>query len=315
MKTIKYYILAILGLFAAFSCNPDLPDELFRKTVLLNQNGFLEYDLPFLESSIQDTTIAVAVNGTSKLNRDVCAKLDVDADTLKGYNWDQFRNDESLYYELLPEECYEFTRDFITIKAGTEFTTVPIRFYLDKFDRSKNYVLPIRIVEATEYPIAERNYSTILMSLVLSNSYSGKYGMTGTLQEQGGDGALDVQMTRTLRALDYNTISLLASNTSEKSANREAMRMTMKVNADSTLTFTPTSPTLTLKPSAVNMDEKNPCNRYFVKTTTDAQNSHKKYVVTTFHVKYQYIDSSNPNNTVTANWTGTISRTKIIMTH
>ena len=315
MKNLKYLFAVIAGFLAVAACNQELPEELFTKTVLLNQNGFREYDLPFLESSIKDTTVSVAVNGTSVLHQDVQVRLDVNVDTLAGYNWDQFRNDESLYYTLLPEECYEFTKDFVTIKADTEYTPVPIRFYLDKFDRSKNYVLPISIVEATEYPIAEPRYSTVLMSLVLSNDYSGTYNVVGTLQEQGGDGSLDVQMARTLRAVDYETVSMYASNTSERYAKRENMRINMTVNADSTLTFTSVSPTLTLKPSAVNMDEKSPCNRYFVKVSTDAQNSHKKYVVTTFYVKYQYIDASNPANTVTANWTGTISRTKILMTH
>ena len=301
------------ALFVACNYNV-LPDELFRKTVLLNQNGFQEYDLPFVGASIKDTTLSIAVNGSSTLDRDVKARIEVYPDTLAGYNWEQFRSDESLYYTLLPEECYEFSKDFVTIKAGDEYTTFPIRFYLDEFDRTKHYILPLRIAETTEYPIADSQYSTVLMSLVLSNAISGTYSVVGSLQEQGGDGSLDVQMSTTLKAVDNDVVSMYASNTSEKFSGRENMLMYMQVNADSTLTFTSASPTLTLKPAKSVMDEKTPCNRYFVKTSTDVQNSHKKYVLTTFYVKYQYVDASNPDSPVTANWTATISRTKVVMT-
>lgn len=317
MKKIYYIIIAsLVALLMVSSCQYNtLPEELFTKTVLLNQNGFREYDLPFIGVTTKDTTISIAVSGSSKLATDVRARIDVRPELLEDYNWEQFRSDESLYFSLLPEDCYEFSRDFFTIKAGMEYTSVPIRFYLDEFDRTKNYVLPIAIVEATEYPVADPKYSTVLMSLVLSNSNSGIYNMVGVLQEQGGDGVLDVQMTRTLKAVDNETVSMYVSNTSERFSGRENMLMHMKVNADSTLTFTSFSPTLTLRPAQVNMDEKNPCNRYFVKTTTDTQNSHKKYILTTFYVKYQYTDASNPTNPVTANWTATISRTKIVMEH
>ena len=315
----KYYysfIALVAALFVAPSCQLNkLPEELFTKTVLLNQNGFREYDLPFMGIATKDTTLSIAVSGSSTLAVDVKARLDVKPELLEEYNWEQFRTDESLYYTLLPEECYEFSRDFFTVNAGSEYTTVPIRFYLDEFDRSKNYVLPIAIVEASEYPVADPKYSTVLMSLVLSNTNSGTYNLVGTLQEQGGDGILDVQMTRKLKAVDNETVSMYASNTSERFSGRENMLIHMKVNADSTLSFISASETLTLRPAKVNMDEKNPCNRYFVKTTTDTQNSHKKYVLTTFYVKYQYTDASNPNNPVTANWTATISRTKVVMEH
>ena len=144
---------------------------------VLNQNGFREYDLNYVDANVRDTLITVAVNGSSKLDRDVRVDLAVNPDTLEGYNWEKYRNDRSLYYELLPEECYSFNGEGIIIKAGTEYTDVPISFNLDKIDKDKNFVLPISIVSTSEYRIGEPKYSTILMNVVLSNAYTGTYSL------------------------------------------------------------------------------------------------------------------------------------------
>lgn len=99
--------------------------------------------------------------------------LAVNPDTLDGYNWEKYRNDRSLYYEMLPETCYSFEGEGIVIRAGTEYSNVPIRFYLDKIDKEKNYILPISIVNVSEFSIGDPKYSTILMNVILSNEYSG----------------------------------------------------------------------------------------------------------------------------------------------
>ena len=58
--------------------------------MLINQNGFREYDLNYVDANVRDTLITVAVNGSSKLDRDVRVDLAVNPDTLEGYNWEKY---------------------------------------------------------------------------------------------------------------------------------------------------------------------------------------------------------------------------------
>lgn len=312
MKKTIIFLLAVAASFTA--CDNNLEDELFIKHVLINQNGFREYDLNYVDVSVRDTIITVAVNGSSKLDRDIKVDLAINPDTLAGYNWERFRNDHSLYYELLPEECYSFNGEGVVIKAGTEYTDIPISFNLDKIDKDKSFILPISIVSTSEYKIGDPDYSTILMNIVLSNSYTGNYSLSGTIREVATGDFIDVRSTRTLRVVDPNTVSLYVGNISERATNRENYRMNMTVNADSTLTFTPLHPDIIeIIRDEPNLDPKNPRNKILVERTIDVQNSHKSYVVTTFYMYYNYIDKTDPADPIEMRWEGTCSRTKTVL--
>lgn len=311
----KKAIIFLLAVTAFTACNDKLPDELFVKHVLINQNGFREYDLNYVDASVRDTLITVAVNGSSRLDRDIRVDLAINPDTLEGYNWEKYRKDRTLYYELLPEECYSFNGEGIVIRAGTEYTDVPISFNLDKIDKDKNFVLPISIVSTSEYKVGAPQYSTVLMNVVLSNAYTGTYSLSGTIREVATGDFIDVRMTRTLRVVDPATVSLYAGNTSERVSNRENYRMNMTVNTDSTLTFTPLRPDIIeIRRDEPNLDPKNPRNKILVERTVDVQNSHKSYVVTTFYMYYNYIDKTDPADPVEMRWEGTCSRTKTVFT-
>lgn len=65
MKKAIIFLLAATAFFTACN-NNQLDDELFIKHVLINQNGFREYDLNYVDANVRDTLITVAVNGSSK---------------------------------------------------------------------------------------------------------------------------------------------------------------------------------------------------------------------------------------------------------
>ncbi len=312
MKKTILILLCLAGLFVA--CEDNFRGEMFEKKILINQNGFQEYDLNYIDNEYKDTTIAVAASGTATLDRDVVVTLAVNADTLDGYNWERYRNDKSLYFELLPEHMYSFEKEGIVIKAGTEYTTVPIRFYLDRFEKDKKYILPISIVSVSEYTVAAPEYSTILMNVVLANDYSGTYSLSGQTSEPSTGDYVDVRMTRTLRAEGPDQISLYASNIAENSVTREDFRIMMTVNADSTLTYSVYSgdAPFSITPAEPNLDLENPVNRYTVRRIEDSQNSHKHYVTTTFYMNYDYVDNTDPENPATYRWAGTASRTETV---
>lgn len=314
MKNICFITLLFAISATLSGCEKDkLPEEIFHKQILLNQNGFKEYELNYVGTNERDTMITVAVSGSSKLQKDVVVDLQIDTDTLRGYNWEKYRNNESLYYELLPEDCYQIEGNSIRIHAGTEYTSVPIRFFLDRIDKSKRYILPISIASATEFPVAEPNYSTILMCISLANEFSGSYSLSGRQTEVASGDFIDVKMTRTLRVESPQSISLYAGNVSEVSPTRENYRIEVIVNADSTLTYRAARPDLIeIKADAPELDIKNPRNRITVEKTIDSQNSHKAYVVTTLYMQYNYIDKSNPQDPEENRWEGSCTRTRIV---
>lgn len=311
MKKLSLYILLLASL--CVGCDNELPEEIFQKTVLINQNGFLDYPLAYTINSTEiDTMIAVAVSGTSVLKNDIVVDLKVNPDTLDGYNWEKFRYDEILFHDLLPQECYSFNGDGIVIKAGTEYTSIPIKFYLDKIDKMKDYVLPISITSTSGYQIAAAKRSTVLMHILLSNFYSGTYDVSAKLKEEGFDDVLDVRMKRSLKVEDSKTCYMYLGNINENNASRDLYHAKMHINDDNTLTFTPLNKDQDIVADAPSLVEKQERNCVTVVRTQDVFNSHKFTEVTTFYVNYTYKDLSIPDAPIIVRWDGTLSRTKIV---
>lgn len=309
----KKIIFALCAVAAITACSNKMNQEIFTKKVFLVQNGFQEFEMNFTENAIVDTTISVGVSGTGFITEDLKVSLKVNPDTLAGYNWERFRNDESLYYELLPEDCYRVKTENITIKAGQTLTTIPITFNLILMDREKSYVLPLEIADASGYELAEPQYRTVLLNIVPSNEFSGPYNLSGKISEVGTDDATDIRMTRTFRAESRNTVSLYAGSTAENVDNREDYRILLKVNADSTLAvYAMHANKIDLRYDEPNLDIESPVNRIRVVETYDTQNSHRKFVTTYYYLQYNYIDYTLPEP-AEMRWEGTASRTRTVL--
>lgn len=309
----KKIFLALCALAALAACTQSLNQEIFTKKVYLVQNGFQELELNFTENSIVDTTISVAVSGTVLTSEDVAVTMKVNADTLAGYNWDRFRNDRSMYYELLPEDCYTFKKEGIVIKAGEPLATIPITFNLILIDKDKKYVLPLEIATTSVYELAEPRYRTVLINVICANEYSGAYSLSGRIIEVSANDQTDIRMTRTLRAEGKSIVSLFAGSTAENMDNREDYRMLLKVNADSTLTLRASHPDkISIKADEPNLDIESPVNRIRVVETFDTQNSHRKFVTTYYYLRYNFTDYTLPDP-VEMRWEGQASRTRTVL--
>lgn len=306
----KFNIILILAAFFV-ACNNGLPDEMFEKKVIINQNGFLDYELDYTSSETSDTIISVAVSGTSKLKKDVIVNMQIDKDTLDNYNWERFRNQEILYYDLLPENCYEFNGKNVVIKSGTEYTDIPITFHLEKIDKNKQFVLPISIANSSDYKIGESKYSTVLMRIKLTNQYSGTYNLSATLKESGSDETLEVRMNRELSVMDDNTCYLYAGNIAENRIDRELYKINITVKADSSITFSALNPDMILNADQPVLDLENPKNRVSRIITQDVTNKQKQLIITTFFVNYSYTDLTTPDYPIDVRVDGMLTRTKI----
>lgn len=314
MKKVLLTLCVFLSFYCLFSCSDSALDkEIFQKEVYLVKNGFQEFEVNFEKSSVIDTTLSISVSGTQLIDRDVIVSLSINQDTLSGYNWERFRNDSSMYYELLPDSCYTLKKDNIVIAKGEELVRVPLTFNLSVVDKNKQYILPVEIASTSEYKLAEPRYRTVLINLILGNDYSGSYSLSGRLVEVGTSDETDVRMARTLRAEGPNSVSLYAGSTAENLEDREDYRMMLTVNADSTISFAPFHPDkITISADASNLSLDTPVNRIKVTETQDTKNSHRKYVTTYYYMQYNFTDKTLPDP-VEMRWEGQASLTRTIL--
>ena len=122
MKKIFIYAAVLFGICSFTSCDNNIADEQFTKMVLLTKNGVQDYNIEFTGEGQVELKLPISINGTSKNDRDVTVRLIEDADTLKDYNFERFRNRTALYYVLPSEKMYSFPAGpEITIKSGSDY--------------------------------------------------------------------------------------------------------------------------------------------------------------------------------------------------
>lgn len=68
-----------------------LADELFMKNSYIVHNGWQEYALEVTEDNTAILPIYFGVNGTSGNDKDIVLTVELDPDTLAGYNWVNIR--------------------------------------------------------------------------------------------------------------------------------------------------------------------------------------------------------------------------------
>jgi hypothetical protein len=98
--------------------------------------------------------------------------LAVDSDAIANYNRDSL----GLQYELMPDSDYSFTATSVTVPKGNNYTAaIPVTFYPDKIDASKNYMLPISITSVPSGTMMSNNQNTIYYHAI-GNPIAGSYG-------------------------------------------------------------------------------------------------------------------------------------------
>lgn len=283
MRNINSY-LCILLVAMLTGCN-DLPDEQFEKSAIIIKNGYHEWELPYNGEDEMTAYVSVALSGTSILKEDVEAELKVSPVNLEEYNFDQFRYDESSYYELLPEECYEMESNKVIIPAGSEYGLLPVKIRIDKMNKYHNYILPLEIVSVSKYSIGKNGYNRALVNIVLKNDYSGKYSRT--LDLNSSEGGMLITGDQVLRTITPNTCYFTAAYL-DKASEQEYYNINMVVNSDSTLTLSAVNPDIELEFASPNKEKDNETNIVEIKDLGKNSKSMK------FFLDYSYIDKSNP---------------------
>lgn len=296
-------LILILGMS---SCNDQLADELFEKRTYLIDNGWKDYQLEVNEDNTAILPVYFGINGTSFNDKDITLTLEVDPDTLGRYNWEKYKNQKDLYFQIMPEEVYTFDASSWTIPSGELNTPAYIKISLDKIKEVgslyTDYVLPLRINTSVGESVGKSKYAKVLAHIAFKNDFSGQYTGKGIIKQTGTSFTTDISSTN-IYAINQNTCYMfVGEKTREKTTNYLDYVVEITKN-DKTNTFELTSPveSLKFKPHTSKMSRKYTLNygddRYYQE-------------ITTFDFSYEYYDSSYSKESGIMNFEGSFTMTK-----
>ena len=113
-------------------------------------------------------TFSVQLSGASTLDHDINLKIGLDDSKLLV----NYPND-SIEYLAMPDSLYDIINDSYTLEAGERVATFQIIFYPAKIDPTKNYMLPVTVVENGGVDISQ-NYGHIYFHTI-GNPIAGGY--------------------------------------------------------------------------------------------------------------------------------------------
>lgn len=141
------------------------------------------YSSSYLLSPQDGFELTISYSGPEDNNgRDIELTLAVDPAALDRYN---AHMEDGLYgnaplggtvYDLMPTENYSIPNLNVTIPSGQTKVAVPIIVYPNKFDFSKNFAVPLRIVSTSSGTLSA-HYSVAILSIGARNPYDGIYSI------------------------------------------------------------------------------------------------------------------------------------------
>ena len=111
----------------------------------------------------------------------------------------------------------------------------PVRVDTEKIDTDARYLIPLKIVDSSPYPVNEQADTVLLVKVKMINDYSGNYMMKGT-EYPMKNGAPDllsgtpIEIARTLTAVDENTVRFFHKSVNEEMPNLDDIGITLTVD-------------------------------------------------------------------------------------
>jgi hypothetical protein len=142
------------------------------------------YASSYLLSPQDGFELKISYSGPNENNADINLALAIDPSALDEYNTQMvhgLNGSAGLHgttYDLMPETNYDISTMALTIPKGQSQVSLPITVYPDKFDFSRNYAIPLRIVSASTGTLSA-HYSVAILAVGVRNDYDGVYAITG----------------------------------------------------------------------------------------------------------------------------------------
>lgn len=181
--------------------------------------------------------IALYCGGSDDLKEDVTVTLMKDEESMDAYNNKTF--DASNQHEklvVLPEKYYKIPSYDVVIKAGTEYTKIPITLQTNELDPDVCYAIPLSIKEVSRYEINDK-LKTVFYQLELVNDFSGNY--LGTLKNIQGKDTIFTAKDKELKAIEENKVRTVIYNLNADHENLETNFMVLTISADNKVTINP----------------------------------------------------------------------------
>jgi len=117
----------------------------------------------------------ISYSGPNGNPSDINLTLAVDPLALQEYNQqmvDKFSGEGT--YTMMPDTYFSFEDVSVTIPKGQTKASISFTVFPDKFDLTKNFALPIRIVSASQGTLSA-HWSVAILAVVVKNQYDGVY--------------------------------------------------------------------------------------------------------------------------------------------
>lgn len=131
------------------------------------------YSTAFAVSAQDNFEAILSYSGPNPNNKDIELTLAVDPIALEEYNT-QMEELHGSTFEILPAENYSIETMTYTIPKGQTKVSVPITVFPDKFDLSRKFAIPLRIVSASS-GILSSNFSAAILATIVKNQYDAEY--------------------------------------------------------------------------------------------------------------------------------------------
>ena len=256
MKRIKPFLYLFLAA-AAVSCEQENPldNEQYKKEVYIvgsnqsNNQGLSLVQLPYLQSETEEvpTFISVAVGGSKDTDRDIRVSVEeAGSAALSHYNFLYLFGATDVRYQYLSGSFYRIPETNVTIKAGESYARIPIFIKTAELEADSLYALTFKLssVSDPDYVSIRKRDSVLMFSVRLNNDFSGTYQLEGSYIKEVPTNPNDltpfpVSTTRTLKAVNHNTVRFVHTANKETLANAATLGVSVKVNQDNTVELSP----------------------------------------------------------------------------
>lgn len=251
MMRVKSFLYILIA-FAFTSCKQDDPLDIeqYKKEAYIiganqsNNEALSIVKLPYLQTATEETPtfISVAIGGSKDTDRDVQVSVaEAGMAAIERYNFLYLFNPTDIRYEYLSSSLYRIPETTATVKAGQTYANIPIFIKTATLDPDGKYALTFKVssVDQPDYVSIRQRDTVLMFSFSLNNPYSGGYQMEGAYVKQTNGDVTPVITSRTLKAMNHNTIRLIHTANDEKlSTAATNLGVSVKVNADNTLLVT-----------------------------------------------------------------------------
>ena len=206
MRFSKIFII-IAFLTAFFSCKKDPgPVTLTPNFYIVNGTVSDSAETLILFSSSDTVIYNVVISSTYYLSSNVLVTVGVSDESRVSYNSRFNKN-----YQQMPAGSYSF-KDTITATTSSVYHTIPVTILKHALSSDKEYMLPIKIVDAGGNKIDTS--SSVIYLHTVSNAYTGIYDGSGTKTMYTGN-ASDSNATDTISFSLIKNLIPITATTSE----------------------------------------------------------------------------------------------------